>query len=427
MVESPESKSRWRSFISPYLGIGSSARRYLMGSFFIGVAWGVFMLLLNLYLRELGYTESYIGRLWSAQSLGMIVMTLPAATMIARFSVRWLVSLSAILAAGCYLLLATADIAAVMIAASAGGGMMMAIPRVAGAPFFMKHTTPHERSHVFSLQFAAMLGAGLFAYFGGGWLHRELAGALDSPLMAYRLLLIGGACSTLTAGIVYARIPAGIIVDRDQTAASIIQRARSKGPLLFRLTFPFFIIGTGAGLVIPFLNLYFRDRFGMQPMAIGFYYGLVQSSMLLGVLVGPHLARRWGMVRMVVYTELASLPFMVLLAFSHNLYLAVGAFVLRGALMNMGIPIANNYLMERVGSSDRALANGVAMLAWTSSWALATWIGGALIERVGYTEPLLVAGALYLLASILYYWFFRHQDIYAGGESSPSAGRPADS
>ncbi|MFC1475662.1 MFS transporter [Candidatus Zixiibacteriota bacterium] len=417
---------RWRSFIAPYLGIQSAARRYLLGSFFTGMGWAVFMLLLNLYLRELGYPESFIGRLWSMFSVGMILMTIPAATMIARFSVRWLVVLSTLLAAGCYLVLVMVNVPLLMMVACAGTGMMSAISRVASAPFFMRHTTPVERSHVFSLQFAAMLGAGLFAYFGGGWLHRALTGALDSSVAAYRTLLIGGACSTMVAALVYLGIPSGTIVDRSQTAASLIQRARSKGPLLFKLTFPFFIIGLGAGLVIPFLNLYFRDRFGMEPLAIGFYYGLVQSSMLLGVLAGPYLARRWGMIRMVVYTELASLPFMVLLAFSHNLHLAVGAFVLRGALMNMGIPIANNYLMERVGQSDRAVANGLSMLAWTLSWALATWVGGALIEHIGYTEPLLAAGGLYLIAAILYYWFFRHEEIYAGEQSATPVGRVAN-
>lgn len=422
-----QGRGGFRALIAPYLAIRSTARRYLWGTFFLGMGWAVFVLLFNLYLRDLGHSESFIGRLWSMQSIGMILMTIPAAAMIARFSARWLVVLSASLAAGSYLVLATVELPALMMAASISIGLMVAIPRVAGAPFFMRHTTPVERSHVFSLQFAAMLGAGLFAYFGGGWLHRELARMLGSPVVAYRILLIGGACSTLASALVYLGIPSGTVVDRSQTAASLIQRARSKAPLLFRLTFPFFIIGIGAGLVIPFLNLYFRDRFGMEPLAIGFYYGLVQSSMLLGVLAGPYLARRWGMIRMVVYTELASLPFMIVLAFTHSLHLAVGAFVLRGALMNMGIPIANNYLMERVGQSDRAVANGISMIAWTSSWALAAWMGGALIEHIGYTEPLLIASGLYLTSSILYYWFFRNEEIYAGRQDAGPVGRIASS
>jgi len=431
-AESPtEAKVRFRSGIlsglAPYLRISAGARRYLLGTFFLGIGWAVFMLLFNLYMRELGYEESFIGRLWSMQSVGMIIMTVPAATLVARYSTRWLVALAAALAAGCYFALTITGFPPLMMITSIGVGMAIAIPRVAGAPFFMRHTSPVERSHVFSLQFAAMLGAGLFAYFGGGWLHREVTELLDSSVRAYRALLIAGAGSTLISAAIYSSIPSGVAVDQFQTTSALINRARSKARLLFKLTFPFFVIGVGAGLIIPFLNLYFRDRFGMEPMAIGFYYGLVQSSMLVGVLVGPYLARKWGMIRMVVYTELASLPFMALLAFTYNLHIAVGAFVLRGALMNMGIPIANNYLMERVGQEDRTVANALAMLAWTSSWALAAWIGGALIEHIGYTEPLLVAGGLYFISAILYYWFFRREDLLAGEQIGPIIDRTASS
>ncbi len=409
--------------ITPYLGISRPVRWYLCGSFFLGMSWATFALLLNLYFRELGHTESFIGRIWSFQSIGIIIMTFPAAALISRYSARWLIVCSALLAALGYALLAVADIALVMMCASLGIGLMVAIPRVTSAPFFMDHTGAAERSHVFSLQFATSLGAGLFAYFGGGWLHQQLAVIFNSKLIAYRILLLAGAGSALTGALVYLGIPGGIVVKQNRTRLSRWQRVKTKGPLLFRLTFPFFVIGLGAGLIIPFLNLYFRDRFGMEPLAIGFYYGLVQSSMLLGVLFGPYLARRIGMIRTVVYTELVSLPFMVLLAYSTNLHLAVGAFVIRGALMNMGIPIATNYAMERVGREDRAIANGLGMMAWSTSWALATWIGGALIEHIGYTEPLLIAGGLYLIAAILYYWFFHNEEIYAGSDTAPPQGR----
>ncbi len=385
------------------------------------------MLMFNLYLREVGYAETFIGRLWSMHSLGAIVMTFPAVWLLGRFSVRWVVAVSAALAATCYCLLATAALQVILVLSAIGMGMMITTPRVAGAPFFMRHTSQVERSHVFSLQFGAMLGAGLFAYFGGGWVHQLLETYFASPVVAFRAILLAGAGSALMGALFFSTIPGGQIAIRNKNRTSLTDFVRKKGAILFKLTFPFFIIGIGAGLVIPFLNLYFRDRFGMEPLSIGFYYGLVQSSMLVGVLVGPYLARRWGMIHVVVATQLASLPFMVVLAFSQFLPLAVVAFVMRGALMNMGIPIANNYMMEKVGESDRALTNALSMLAWTSSWAVATWTGGALIEQIGYTTPLLIAAALYAISSVLYLWFFRREDIKAGDGAASPTGRIAGS
>ena len=82
--------------------------------------------------------------------------------------------------------------------------------------------------------------------------------------------------------------------------------------------------------------------------------------------------------------------------------------------MNMGVPIANNYMMERVGENDRALANSWSMLAWTLSWALMSGLGGWLIERWGYAPPLLAASGLYVAASVIFYRFFSGHEIYAG-------------
>jgi predicted MFS family arabinose efflux permease len=182
----------------------------------------------------------------------------------------------------------------------------------------------------------------------------------------------------------------------------------------------------GAGLIIPFLNLYFRDRFGLTPQTIGVYYGLVHASMILGVMLGPELARRFGMIRTIVYTEWASIPFMILLAFTHNLPLATAAFLLRGALMNLGVPISNNYMMERVGLADRAMVNSCSMMAWSLSWAITTGVGGVLIEHGGYETPLLLACGLYVVASGMYFTFFHAHDIHAGRAATTGGARPGD-
>ena len=63
------------------------------------------------------------------------------------------------------------------------------------------------------------------------------------------------------------------------------------------------------------------------------------------------LAERYGKVKTIVGTQLASLPFMVYLGFAGYLPLAVAAFVMRAALMNMSGPIANALILFRQGAN----------------------------------------------------------------------------
>lgn len=422
-VEPPDSQNWFDLYIGNLRRISSPARWYLLGTMLVGMAWATFMLLFNLYLKERGFAEGVIGRILSFQSFGMVAMAIPSAMLVSRRSARMLLVIASIGAAAGFVAQTMAlAVPALLLAACATGGFL-AVSRVIGAPFLMNHSSLSERTHVFSLAFAATLGSGLLTHFAAGSLHKVLVGVTGSSLTAYRWVLLLGCSCALIGALAFSRVPAGVV---GQRSARLPFREfwDTKGRLLFKLTFPFFLVGMGAGLIIPFLNLYFRDRFGLAPQTIGVYYGLVQASMLLGVMIGPELARRFGMIKTIVFTEWASIPFMVVLAFTGNLPLATMAFFMRGALMNLGVPISNNYMMERVGMADRALVNSWSMIAWSLSWAVTAGIGGLMIEHGGYTLPLLIACGLYFVSSGLYYWYFRRCEIYAGRPATAGGARP---
>ena len=421
---SPKSSHWTVEYVGNLRRISKEARWFLLGNLLVSFAWSTFMLLFNLYLQERGFAEGTIGQVLSSQSFGTVFLALPAATLVARLSPRLMMTISALGVAGAFAWQTYADGITPIIIAAFAAGMMLAFGRVMSSPYLMKYSTTAERSHVFSLSFAVMLGAGIIAHFGAGSLHRYLSGISGSDVIGYRWVLSLACISAALAVVAYSRIPSAI-VGQLKKRATWREFWPTRGKMLFRLTLPSFIIGLGAGLIIPFLNLYFRNRFGLSTQMIGFYYGMAQTSMVLGVMIGPELARRFGMVRTIVATEIASLPFMVILAFSHNLPLVTVAFLIRGALMNLGVPIANNYVMERVGSADRALANSWQMLAWTLSWALMAGMGGWMIENWGFELPLLISSGLYVVASIIYFKFFGHEEIYAG-KPVDGALRPGD-
>jgi len=140
----------------------------------------------------------------------------------------------------------------------------------------------------------------------------------------------------------------------------------------------------------------------------------VQATMIIGVLAGPVLSKRFGMVRTLVVSELASIPFMLIMAFSGNAQFVVMAFLCRGALMNMGQPIGTNFTMEMVSKDVHALANSFSMLAWTSAWAISTQLGGWVIEGYGYTPSFIITIGFYIASAALYYHYFAKSEIREG-------------
>lgn len=377
----------------------------------MGLAFAGYQLLLNLYLKELSFQESSIGQILSMNAWGAVIITLPLAYILQKFQIRKVLIFSTLLASIFYFLQATILELKGLLIVSLILGMMITSYRVAAAPFFMKNSTDKERTYLFSMNFGIMIFAGIVGSIGGGYLVSLLDQFFQNQIWAYRVSLYVAVFFGLLGVVPFYLIkPEENLNKNDEKLILQFRILKEKGGLLLKLCIPFFIVGLGAGLIIPFLNLYFKDRFQLTAKSIGVYYALLQGFMLAGILLGPVLSKKLGMIKSVVYTELASIPFMLCLAFTHFLPLAVSSFLLRGALMNMNQPIATNFSMERVEENERPLTNSLTALAWTLSWGISANLGGKLIQDYGYTSPLLIAAGLYVVSSILYFSFFSSRE-----------------
>ncbi|MEZ5359196.1 MAG: MFS transporter [Candidatus Zixiibacteriota bacterium] len=393
--------------------LSPNARKYLLGMFFISMTFSSFQLLLNLYLRERGFGEADIGSVLSAGAIGMTMVSVPGALILSRVRLKPVLILANLGYPVFGLLAIHADPYWAIWSAYLFAGMMMAFFRVASSPFYMRNSSPVERPYLFSLSFGIMVFAGSVGSFAIGHLV-EFFGELfmvDS-VVAHRYSMMAGISISLFALIPFSLLKMPKKVPEEERFRFENKANRPKTSVLVQLALPYFIVGTGAGMIIPFLNLFFRDRFGQTPEQIGIYFGLVNLTMFLGVMSGPVLVKRIGMVRTMVYSQLASIPFMLVLAYSMYFPLVFVAFLIRGALMNLGNPIGNNFAMEMVPKAFHNLMNAILMFAWTSSWMVSAKVGGWLIEDFGYELTLNLAIVLYVVSSVMYFYFFRKSEQY---------------
>ncbi len=391
-----------------------NVRLYLLASFLIGLTFSGYLLLLNLYLREQGVSESFIGSVLSAGAVGMAATSIPAAFIIRKIKLKPIL-LSTTIAYGIAILFLTwLPVTDFLVVISFFGGVALTFYRVAAAPFFMRNSTYRERTYIFSTSWGVMLLASVIgsAFFGKmvTWINDFTGSTITGYRWTFAVSVGLGLLAVVPFGLIRAKKPQEEEDEADFSLALLKRRLA----LYLKLFSPYFVVGTGAGLIIPFLNIYFRDRFNQPPDKIGVFFMAVHLTMFIGIMAGPILVKKVGMVRTLVSTQLLSIPFMLILAFTYSLPLAFIAFLVRGALMNLGNPIGRNFSMEMVTRTEQALVNALLMLGWTSSWMISTAFGGALIERHGYTLPMLITVALYITSSVLYYMFFRDSEVKNG-------------
>ena len=110
----------------------------------------------------------------------------------------------------------------------------------------------------------------------------------------------------------------------------------AKNPgLLGKLILPSLVISVGAGMVMPFMNVFFRNVHSQSDTAIGVIFAWGSLAMGIGLVVAPALAERFGKIQVVTATQALSIPFLALLGFAPWFEVSVVAYYIRLTLMNM--------------------------------------------------------------------------------------------
>jgi MFS family permease len=401
-------RAAWRDYRDAFGSFSRPARLYLITELLAWTCHGIFAVVFNLYLLEGGYRESFIGRAVSLNGLGMALAALPAGLLADRWGRRRCLLLGAVVDALSQLVRALwLDPGAVLLGSFfAGAGQSLLA--TAAAPFLTDHSTPRERTHLFSTFFATALVAGVIGSVLGGEVPRLLLGLSEGlrpdRLHAYRGALVLGVALAAVAALPLLRLRR---LEEPALPAAGLPVEPAARRRLVPIGLNALLIGAGAGLVIPFMNLYFARRFGCSSAQIGWFFSIAAVFTAAASLLGPALARRFGKLRTAVAAQVLSLPFLVTLGFERRLDVAVGAFWMRATLMQASTPLVQTFVMEALPNALRARAASLINTVWNVGWAVSATMSGVIIQRFGYDVPFYLTAVLYALAAAIFYQSFR--------------------
>ncbi|MFF2446822.1 MFS transporter [Neobacillus sp. NPDC058068] len=383
-----------------------------MANIITQIGLGIFMVIYNFYIRKLGYAESVNGQVIAMTSLATAIILVPAGLISDRYG-RKKVFFFGILISGVILLLRSifAD-QGVLITLAFISGLTMAFLQVSGIPWLAENSIAEQRVNLFSLHFALMTAANVVGTLLGGGLT-DLFSLFVSDLNSIRFTLIIGAVIYLI-GIFpttkFTELPKPKFKPTEKKTATISWKSDGL-KLIVLFAIAQLLIGFGAGLVIPYLNLYFADRFSATTTSIGLIISMGQAATALAMFIGPQVVKKVGDVKAVVYLQLASLPFLLLTAYTEHLWLAAIGFLFRQALMNAGNPIQMSLMMSKVNDSMKGLANSVNQMVFNLGWAFMGPVSTGIVVKYGsywgYAYVFTITAGLYLIGSTYFFLVFR--------------------
>jgi predicted MFS family arabinose efflux permease len=250
------------------------------------------------------------------------------------------------------------------------------------------------------------------------FLSSAIAGALAAPVasllggrpddaLVLRALVAGG-------GIVAAASVFPVLAIRSVAVSEHTLEAPTRNDLLRRFLLIEALFGFGAGSFLPFLNLFFADRYGVPFSALGLVLGTLAVAGSIGALLhGRFVAARLGAIPSIVLVQMLSLPFVLVAGFTAALPIAVGALAVRHFLMFGASGTANAFQLSSFTPAERAGANAVIALTWGAANAVGAILSGAIRARLGaegFTLNVVTLVVAYGLAATFTWRFFaRHQ------------------
>src|SRR5262249_53734591 len=141
-------------------------------------------------------------------------------------------------------------------------------------------------------------------------------------------------------------------------------------------------------------------------MAAGIFFASGVAG-ALSQLMSPPLARRFGLVRTMVYTHLPANLFLIAAGLAPTAPLAVTLLLLRAALSQMDVPPRQAYVMAVVPPDERAAAASLTNVPRSLAAAIPPLFTGLMLSHSSFGWPLVCGGAIKVAYDLLLLAQFR--------------------
>jgi MFS family permease len=385
-----------------------NARRYLFSAVMTGAAMGIYNLLFNFFVLSLGHNQAFIGKLVSLKHASMIVMALLSAALLSKIRRKWVLFGGITLTAVSVVLMVFLPDRWIILAMSALFGGSQCLIKISIAPFLMESSGEEERTYLFSTAFALQMAAMFVGNWAGGKLPGWLMGAgwAADVEAGYRIALLVMAALTLIGLIPVLRMDFQSSPKETKAAGLHLADMVKQSGKLGKYMIPVLATSTGAGLIMPFMNVFFRQIHHQTDDMIGLVFAFGSLAMGLGMVAAPPLVERFGKVQLYALSRGLSLPFMILLGISPWFGLAALAYNARIMLMNMAGPVYQNFVMEEVEAQMRPVAASMLTVCGSLGWGVSSIISGWLQVNYGFGPAFVGAGIGYGLGVFSAWWFF---------------------
>jgi MFS family permease len=373
-----------------------------------GFGDGFAVIILPAYLSAIGYSPFEIGIVATVALLGSSLLTLAIGFIAPRHDLRNLLMLGAALMVATGLIFPQAEhIVFVSLVAFVGtinpqtgdSGVLVPLEHA-----MLAQGVPDEaRTRAFarySLIGALATAAGALA----AALPDFFVAAGVGKIAAFQAMFYLYAGLGLVGGALYRKLP--------QAQGQVAGASTPLGPsrwIVYKLAALFSLDSFAGGFIVQSLMaLWLFERFDLSLSAASLFFFWSSVFTAFSYPVAARLARRIGLINTMVFTHIPSSIFLILAAFTPNLYLALTLLRIRSALSQMDVPARSSYVMAVVTPAERTAAASVTAVPRSLASSISPAFAGLMLGTAFSGLPLVVCGVLKIVYDVALLYTFRH-------------------
>jgi len=374
--------------------------------FFININNAAYFLIANIYMSKAGFSDAEIASFITYRFMGVMILAFPFGMFIKKRKLKPFYYIGALaIPLLTFMIVYGVENNAMQIIKLALSlfGICFMMVQVCGLPFILRNANPETHTEAISLNYATwaigMVFTGIIIYL--------LSNVNESYFTEANLLKAIALVSLFSLYFVY---KIGKEVMPDASSISGFNFAQYDWPIILRAVVPTGLIAIGAGLTIPFINLFFFNVFGIdsdQFAVMGSASAVIVSMVALLV---PIIRRRFG-YKAITYTQSLGIIALIGLASTEYfatingvVFLAIGLYLLRQPLMSLAGPLTSEMTMYYVGKNNQEILSSMLAAIWSGSWFFSSMIFGVLrANELRYVSIFYITAALYCVGVFLYW------------------------
>ncbi|CAG9606879.1 hypothetical protein NEOCIP111885_00567 [Pseudoneobacillus rhizosphaerae] len=354
-------------FLSQFQTYSKNIKSILIWNVTFCLGLGIHLVLYNLYLQSIVHDESMIGKIVGLNFLAQAIIYIPAGLFSDRVGSKKgvLVGISIFIISLIGNLFASHPNELLFWGFLIGLGNAASI--VTFVPLLTEYSNEMERKDLFTFAFSS---GTFFTFLGtlvGGITSDSISGILHiSDTMSIRLSLSLTVILFIlcTIPLLFVKLDQ-VLETRNKLTHSFVSfikgNPKSLMPIL-KFSFSKVLSGVSLGIIAPFINLFFLVKFDLSNSHISMVLAAGTLATVIFMSYNPKMIRRFSEVKTVSLYNLLSIPAVIILGLSQNLWIAIFAFILfRSA--NFGLnPIVSKLMMEKVEPEVRGLTNSLGFM-----------------------------------------------------------------